>query len=120
MPETYDSVVDRIGAFNLLAERMSKGRLEAVMVEIADRPDCWLRLVRSAESYRVELPAQAAVSEEALAELRFVRSAELFVRDVRKSERSWTVAGELEDVLHDGLGLASDVGIAIPNEGDIR
>ena len=113
MAETYDSVVDRIGAFNLATERMSKARAASVQVTVAGREDCWLRLVRSQESYRVELPASCAVSEAVLAELRFAPVGQLFVREVRKAERSWTVAGELEDVLHDGLGLPADAAISV-------
>ncbi|HLG72094.1 MAG TPA: hypothetical protein VK009_16870 [Chloroflexota bacterium] len=111
MPETYDSVVDRIGAFNAATEAMSKGRAKEVLVEIAGQPHLRLRLVRTEDNYAIEVHG-AAVSP-ALAEMGFAQQGEDFGREVRKSERSWNVASQLEDVLQDALNLGPDVAVSI-------
>ncbi|MBV9120588.1 MAG: hypothetical protein JOZ39_07755 [Chloroflexi bacterium] len=115
MAETYDSVLDRMSAFNVVTERLSKGRAATVGVTIAGRPECWLRLTRTADSYRVELPAEGS-DRAAAEELKFKQAGESLVREIRKGERSWTVAGELEDMLHDVLGLPADVAISVETE----
>src|SRR5712692_5941937 len=103
MAESYDSVLDRIGAFNLATESLSKERAREVRVQVAGRPEFSLRLVKTAEHYALEVSGAPASAAEALQGMGFKPQGELFAREVRKSERSWNVASELEDILQDAL-----------------
>jgi hypothetical protein len=104
MAETFDSVMDRIGAFNAATEAMSKGRAREILVEAA--PDVRIRLVRTDDNYAIEVQPL----NPALAGMGFSASG---TREVRKSERSWNVASQLEDILQDVLQLGSDVRISV-------
>ncbi|HLY66568.1 MAG TPA: hypothetical protein VKU60_13625 [Chloroflexota bacterium] len=111
MPDTYNSVVDRIGAFNAATESMSKSRGKEVRIVVAG--GCTLRLSRTAENYAIELSGAPAEAAAALQPFGFSWHGDLYMREVRKSERSWNVASLLEDVLQEGLQLASDVTITV-------
>lgn len=115
MAETYDSVMDRIGAFNLATESLSKGRFSEVGIDVAGRPECRLRLAKTEVSYAIELTAASvpAAGEEALAGFGFKRREDVFSREVRKSERSWNVASQIEDILVEVLGLPSGVTVTV-------
>ncbi|HEX6513511.1 MAG TPA: hypothetical protein VF157_14495 [Chloroflexota bacterium] len=113
MVESYDSVLDRIGAFNAATEGLSKNRLREVTVEVQARPELKLRLLKTAESYAIEVAGATADAAEPLAGMGFDRTGDVFSREVRKSERSWNVASQLEDVLQDALGLGSNVTITV-------
>ncbi|MHB8618283.1 MAG: hypothetical protein ACYDAG_01725 [Chloroflexota bacterium] len=120
MIETYDSVVDRMGAFNAATEKLSKGKLAELRCVVAGRPDAWLRLVRTADGYRFEVAA-ATVPESgkaSLDELRFAPIGEVYARDVRKAERSWSIASQIEDILADVFGLPPDGQVEIDIAGD--
>lgn len=113
MAETYDSVLDRIGAFNLATESLAKGRVTNVEVTIAGRPELGLRLVKTAENYRIEVSGAAGEAAAALDGMHFKAEGGAYVREVRKSERSWNVASEVEDVLEEALGLPADTAISV-------
>ena len=111
MAETYDSVLDRIGAFNVATEALAKGRAKEVLVDVGGHPNVRLRLVRTEDFYAVEV--HGAATGTALTEMGFAVQGDAYTREVRKSERSWNVASQLEDVLQDVLALGPDVGISI-------
>ncbi|HEU0167767.1 MAG TPA: hypothetical protein VFS62_08310 [Chloroflexota bacterium] len=115
MAETYDSVLDRIGAFNAATEALSKGRAREIRCDVPSRPGSWLLLAKSEGNYCISLPADAVLEVQvgALSTMGFRLQGDLFVREVRKVERSWTVASQLEDILADAMGLPSDVAIAV-------
>ena len=113
MAETYDSVVDRIGAFNAATEGLSKGRLREITLQVSGRPEVQLRLAKTAENYAIEVRGGSGPTGEALAGMGFSLAGEVHVREVRKSERSWNVASELEDILQEALGLGSDVAVTV-------
>ena len=116
MRETYDSVIDRIGAFNAATEKLSKGRVNELLFDVGGHPGLGLRLVKTAESYAIEVIGAPASARETLAGLRFVPQGEAYVREVRRSERSWNVASELEDILQDALSLGNDVAVSVDIE----
>jgi hypothetical protein len=113
MTETYDSVLDRIGAFNAATEKLAKRRAEAVTVSVTDRPDVQLRLAQSADHYAIEVHGAADEAAPALVEMGFAARGLTYAREVRKSERSWNVASQLEDVLQDALKLGAGVAISV-------
>lgn len=113
MAENYDSVIDRISAFNVATEAMARSRAQSVSVAPSGRPDCLLRLVKTDEHYAIEVQGAPDSADKAMAELGFSRRGDTYVRNVRKSERSWAVASQLEDVLQDALGLGADVAITV-------
>ncbi len=102
MAETFDSVMDRIGAFNAATEGMSKGRAHEVVVEAGTTH---VRLVKTEDNYAIEVTPP----HPGLADLGFENGR----REVRKSERSWNVASQLEDILQDVLQLGADVSISV-------
>src|SRR5437016_5700718 len=99
MRETYDSVLDRIGAFNAATEKLSKGRLDVLEFEVGGRPELRLRLAKTADYYAIEVAGAPLAAAEALGSMRFAQQGDMYVREVRKSERSWNVASQLEDIL---------------------
>jgi len=105
MAETYDSVLDRISAFNVATEALSKARAQQVTVSVPGRDGCSLRLARTADSYEIEVHGVPPEGAEALTGMGFAPRGDAFVREVRKSERSWSVASQIEDVLQDALAL---------------
>jgi hypothetical protein len=111
--ETYDSVIDRIGAFNLATEALAKGRAQSVVISVVGRTGCAIRLVKSEENYAIEVKGVPDSADGAIAEMGFRREGESHLRTVRKSERSWAVASQLEDVLQDALGLGGSVAISV-------
>jgi hypothetical protein len=111
MAETYDSVLDRIGAFNAATEGLSKGRLQELRVEVND--DVGLRLAATSDGYNIDVLGAPDGAAEMLEGLGFRRSGEGWTRDVRKSERSWNVASQLEDVLQEALGLGPNGRVSI-------
>ena len=115
MPETYNSVLDRIGAFNAATEALSKSRLSEVRCDVPSRPGAWLLLAKSEDNYRVTLPADGVLETQvgALTAMGYRLAGDVFAREVRKGERSWNVASQLEDILQDVLGLPSDVAISV-------
>lgn len=115
MAETYDSVLDRIGAFNAATEALAKGRSREVRCDVPSRPGAWLLLAKSEDNYRISLPADAVLEAQvgALSTMGFRLQGDEFAREVRKSERSWTVASQLEDILADIMGLPTDVSISV-------
>ena len=115
MAETYNSVLDRIGAFNAATESLSKGRAQEVRCDVPSRPGSWLLLAKSEDNYRISLPADAILETQvgALSAMGFRLQGDVFVREVRKAERSWTVASQLEDILADVMGLPADVAITV-------
>ena len=108
MAETYDSVLDRIGAFNGATETMSKGRAHEMRFSIRGRKDVWLRLARTDTNYRIEVAAGQA-NADGLTALGFAPQGDVYVREVSKAERSWDVASQLEDILQDVLDLGPGV-----------
>ncbi len=102
MGETFDSVMDRIGAFNAATEAMSKARAREVLVEAGTAQ---IRLVKTEDNYDIEVTPP----HPALADLGFDNGR----REVRKSERSWNVASQLEDILQDVLELGMDIRITV-------
>jgi hypothetical protein len=58
-------------------------------------------------------PAEAA---DALRGFGLSPEGEAYVRTVRKAERSWDVASQLEDILQEALGLGPDVAIRLTVE----
>jgi hypothetical protein len=118
MTETFDSVLDRIGAFNAATEKLAKRRADQVTVTVAGRPEVRLRLAKTEDNYGIELSGVPAEAAAALKALRFSPQGEAYAREVRKSERSWNVASQLEDLLQDVLGLGSDVTITIDTTAD--
>ena len=113
MAETYDSVLDRIGAFNLATESIAKGRLARVEVSIGGQPGMGIRLVKSEDNYRIEVLGVPEGAAEAIRGMAFKPEGEAYVREVRKSERSWNVASQVEDLLQEALGLAADVAVTL-------
>lgn len=113
MAETYDSVVDRIGAFNAATEALAKSRANMVTVAVTRDPTIQLRLAKTPDNYDVEISGAPSEAAPALTEMGFDLRGEIFARAVKKSERSWTVASQLEDVLQDALGLGADVPITV-------
>ncbi|GEM_PF-3077345 len=115
MPERFDSVLDRIGAFNLATERLSKGRGREMRCHAVERPSCWLRLTRTEDNYGIHVSADAVLPDKQpeLADLRFQRDGESFFRPVSKAERSWNVASQLEDLLTDVCGLPAHAVVEI-------
>ena len=116
MAETYDSVVDRIGAFNAATESMSKARVREVRMDVRGHSGLRLRLAKSAENYAIEIHGAPASAAEALQGMGFAAQGEVFARQVRKPERSWDVASQLEDILSEALGLPPDVVISVETE----
>ena len=108
MAESYDSVLDRIGAFNAATETMSKGRAAEVVVAVSGRDDVRLSLTRTEDNYAIHVQG----GTESLAEMGFAQQGDVWTREVRKSERSWNVASEVEDVLQ-ALDLGSDVAVTV-------
>lgn len=113
MAETYDSVLDRIGAFNAATEALAKRRASLVAVTVARTPAIQLRLAKTADNYDIEVAGAPAEAAEALAGMGFEPRGDGYTRAVRKSERSWAVASQLEDVLQEALGLGPDVAINV-------
>ena len=113
MAETYDSVLDRIGAFNAATEALAKSRASLVTVTVVRTPAIQLRLAKTADNYDVEVSGAPDSAVAALAEMGFEPRGEGYARAVRKSERSWAVASQLEDVLQDALSLGADVAISV-------
>jgi hypothetical protein len=113
MVETYDSVLDRIGAFNAATEKLAKARVSEVLFEMAGRPELRLRLSRREDSYAIELAGAPDSAAEALRGMGFEPGGSGCSRQVRKSERSWNVASQLEDILQEALALGSDVAISV-------
>lgn len=111
MPETYNSVLDRIGAFNAATESMSKGRTQEI--RISARGSVTLRLLKTPENYSIEIAGAPAEGAEGLTNMEFKPQGESFVRAVSKAERSWAVASQLEDILQEVLQLAPDVTVSI-------
>jgi len=112
MPETYNSVLDRIGAFNAATENMTKGRAREVRITAA-KTGCGLRLVKTPENYSIEVTGAPDSAAEDLAAFRLKPAAEAFARPISKAERSWDVASDIEDILQDGLKLGPDVSVTI-------
>jgi hypothetical protein len=111
MPETYNSVLDRMGAFNAATENMAKGRAKEIRISV--RGGGTLRLVKTPENYSIEIAGVPAEAAEALAGMGFEPLPEGYGRAVSKAERSWNVASQLEDLLQDVLQLAPDVSVTI-------
>jgi len=112
MTEMFDSVPDRIGAFNAATEKLAKSRASEVTITVAGRSELWLRLAKTAEHYGIEVSG-AADAKAVLEGMGFASRGEVYAREVRKSERSWNVASQLEDILQEALGLGLDVAITI-------
>ena len=112
MTEMFDSVLDRIGAFNAATEKLAKSRASEVTITVAGRSEPRLRLAKTAEHYGIEVSG-AADAKAVLEGMGFASRGEVCAREVRKSERSWNVASQLEDILQEALGLGLDVAITI-------
>ena len=110
MVETYDSVLDRIGAFNAATEKLAKRRAGEVSITAAG---IRLRLAQTADNYCIEITGSPAEAAAALASMGFEARGEVYARDVRKIERSWNVASQLEDVLQEALSLGPEVSISL-------
>ena len=113
MTEMFDSVLNRIGAFNAATENLAKSRASEVTITVAGRSELWLRLAKTAEHYGIEVSGAPIEAAEVLEGMGFVPRGVVYAREVRKSERSWNVASQLEDVLQEALELGSDVAITI-------
>lgn len=111
MAETFDSVLDRIGAFNAATEAMAKAGTSEVQVQIVGHDGVRLRLTRTEDNYAIEV--HGPVAEPALTSMGFKPQSGAYMREVRKSERSWNVASQLEDILQDALALGPAVSIEV-------
>jgi hypothetical protein len=105
-----------MGAFNGATEALSKGRAQEVTVEVQGRPELRLRLAKTAEHYAIEVSGAPAEAAEALRGLGLSAEGEAYVRAVRKAERSWDVASQLEDILQEALRLGPNVGISLTTQ----
>ncbi|MFI5266904.1 MAG: hypothetical protein ACHQ7M_05940 [Chloroflexota bacterium] len=117
MIETFDSVLDRIGAFNAATEKLAKRRASEITVTVAGRPEVRLRLAKTEDNYGIEVSGAPAEAAEVLKGMRFAPRGDIYAREVRKSERSWNVASQIEDLLQDVLGLGSNVAVTIETTG---
>ncbi len=113
-PQTYDSVTDRLGAFNEATEKMSKSRVTNVICVVTSQPGCELRLLKTDDYYRFEVAgAVPGAGEGALLEMKFAREGDIYARNVRRAERSWNVASQMEDILGDVFGLPPDTAVSV-------
>ena len=113
MTETFDSVLDRIGAFNAATEKLAKSRASEIVVTAPARTEVRLRLAKTADNYGIELSGMPASAAEVLEGMGYKVRGEVYAREVRKSERSWNVASQLEDVLQEALGLGAGAAITV-------
>jgi len=114
MAEAYDSVIDRLGAFNAATEKMAKGKASRVECSATAPTACRLRLVKTEEHYAFEVDGDVPPGRDAaLLELHFAPAGTGYRRDIRRAERSWNVANEMEDILADVFGLPPDTSVTV-------
>ncbi|HVA24933.1 MAG TPA: hypothetical protein VMW62_11135 [Chloroflexota bacterium] len=110
MIESFNSVLDRIGAFNAATEKLAKHRAREITMVVNN---VRLRLATTAENYGIEVTGAPAEAATALRTMGYAAQGNAFAREVRKSERSWNVASQLEDILQEVLGLGPDVAMTV-------